>query len=185
MIRLRDILKESTEPLGSEYNKKYIPIGVGLANDLISVGFNKEEAAAIVGNMWAESTFKETAGKESGPYGLIQWRGERLTALKKYAELIDKDISDKQVQIWFLKIELKNGYKSSKSPDKGLIPGLPKGILASPNYEVTMFKRAMAGSTVKEKALGFATKSERMGSSELKASKKSRRESAQTVYDNL
>ena len=184
MIRLTDILNESTDPLAN--NEKYIPIGVSLAKDIMSVGFSKEEACAIVGNMWAESTFNETAGKESGPYVLIQWRGDRLTALKKYAELIDKDISDKQVQIWFLKIELKNGYKSNKSPaDDKLIPGLPQGILDSPKYEVIMFKKAMSGSTVKEKALGFATKSERMGASELKLSKTSRMESAKTVFDNL
>ena len=183
MIKLKNILSEGNDPLAN--NESYIPAGVTLANDLISAGFSKSEAAAIVGNMWAESTFNPTAGSESGPYGLIQLRGDRLKALKQYAKLIGRKISETQVQIWFLRVELKNGYKSNSAPDKGLIPGLPKGILNSPNYEVTMFKRAMSGSTIKEKALGFATKSERMGSDELKLSKKSRTESAQTVYDNL
>jgi len=183
MIRLKDILNEGNDPLGN--NKDYISKGVSLANDLISIGFNEAESSAIVGNMWAESTFNENAGSESAAYGLIQWRSDRLEALKQYAKLINRKISEKQVQIWFLKVELKNGYKSNNAPDKGLIPGLPKGILSSPNYEITMFNRAMSADTVEGKALGFATKSERLSSSELKLSKKSRMESAQTIYDNL
>lgn len=183
MIQLKNLLMEGNIPVAKYPDS--IAIGTNIARKLISQGFSKEEAAAIVGNMWAESTFSHTAGRESGPYGLIQWRGDRLEALKKYAELISTSISDLQTQIWFLKVELKQGYKSNSSPDNGLIPGLPKGILNSPNYEVIMFKRAMEPSDIQQKALGFATKSERMGTAELKVSKKSRMESAETIYNNI
>lgn len=178
------MLTEGNVPIDKHPDR--IPKAVGIANKIMSQGFSKEEAAAIVGNMWAESTLNPTAGKETGPYGLIQWRGDRLTALKKYAELIDSSISDLQTQIWFLKIELKNGYTSNSAPDKGLIPNLPKNIKQSPNYEVTMFNRAMNfGKSVEDKALGFAKKSERMGDRELEVSKNSRMKSAQTIYDKL
>lgn len=183
MIRLKSLLTEGNVPIAN--HPELIPTAVDIAQKLVVQGFSKAEAAAIVGNMWAESTLNPTAGKETGPYGLIQWRGDRLDALKKYAELIGGNISDLQTQIWFLKIELKNGYKSSLAPDKGLIPGLSKNIKDSPNYEVVMFNRAMSPADVQDKALGFAEKSERMGDAELKLSKKSRMESAQTIYDNL
>jgi hypothetical protein len=185
MIRLKSLLKESNTPLSK--HPELINTGIQLANSLISVGFTKIEAAAIVGNMWAESTFNSTAGTldGNGAFGLIQWRGDRKNALKQYAKLIGKSVSDTQTQIWFLKVELKSGYTSKQSGGK-LIPGLAKSITDSPEYEKNMFNRAMSyGPTVQDKALGFAVKSERMGESELAKSKKSRMESAQTIFDKL
>ena len=185
MIRLKSLLKESNEPLSK--HPKFISTGIQFANSQISVGFSKIEAAAIVGNMWAESTFDPTEGTldGNGAFGLIQWRSDRKKALKQYVKLLGKSEADTQTQIWFLKVELKSGYTSKQSGGK-LIPGLPEGIVNSPNYEKNMFNAAMSyGPTVQDKALGFAVKSERMGESELALSKKSRIESAQTIYDNL
>jgi len=185
MIRLKSLLNESNTPLSK--NPEFIGKGLQLANSLISTGFSKSEAAAIVGNMWAESTFNESAGTIDGTdaFGLIQWRGDRKDALKQYAKLLGKSATDMQTQIWFLKVELKNGYTSKQSDGK-LIPGLAKSITNSPNYEKAMFNQAMSyGTTIQDKALGFAVKSERMGAAELSKSKKSRMESAQTIYDKL
>ena len=185
MIRLKSLLKESNEPLSK--HPKFINTGIQLANSLISVGFSKIEAAAIVGNMWAESTFDPTEGTldGSGAFGLIQWRSDRKKALKQYVKLLGKSEADTQTQIWFLKVELKSGYTSKQSGGK-LIPGLPEGIVNTPNYEKNMFNAAMSyGPTVQDKALGFAKLSERMGKQELELSKKSRMESAQTIFDKL
>lgn len=185
MIRLKSLLNESNTPLSK--NPEFIGKGLQLAKSLISIGFSKSEAAAIVGNMWAESTFNEAAGTldGTGAFGLIQWRGDRKGALKQYAKLLGKSATDSQIQIWFLKVEFKNGYTSIQTNGK-LIPGLAKNITDSPNYEKNMFNQAMAyGTTIQDKALGFAVKSERMGDTELSKSKKSRIESAQTIYDNL
>ena len=57
----------------------YIKKGVNIAKKLTSRGFSIEQASVIVGNMWGETTLDWTSGNSvDGPYGLLQWRGDRL-----------------------------------------------------------------------------------------------------------
>ena len=58
-------------------------------NYFISQGWKDFQAAAIVGNLMQESNLKPTAvNPNSGAYGIAQWLGSRLTALKTQADWI-------------------------------------------------------------------------------------------------
>ncbi len=83
---------------------------------LITGGFNSVQAAAVMGNMQAESGFNSD-GKEvgGGGYGLVQWTGGRRTNLEKFA--LSKSIpnSDIPMQIEFLFKEYNSSYKKRLS----------------------------------------------------------------------
>lgn len=72
-----------------------------------STGKTKEQAAGIVGNLDHESGFNTSASGDNGTaFGIAQWRGERLTALKEYAASQGKPITDLQTQLQFVDKEL-------------------------------------------------------------------------------
>ena len=77
---------------------------------LIDGGMNAVQAAAVMGNMQAESGFNndshETGG---GGYGLVQWTGGRRTNLEKYAAKKGVPASDIAMQVEFLLKEYNNG----------------------------------------------------------------------------
>lgn len=164
MIRLKNLLVEGEGKITGQYIEK----GKSLANSLISRGFSKIEAAAIVGNMWAESTFEPTAKGPSGDYGLIQWLGPRKEALENFAKKQKSKMSSLTTQLDFLKFELLDSYNGEYK------------------YETHQFNKAMAyGSTAADKAEGFAIHSERPLASALSKSLPTRRMAAQQVYDLL
>lgn len=101
------------------------------------MGFTKEQAAGIMGNMMQESSMnpkaKNSKGGGEGAHGLCQWRGPRLKALKALASSMGKDIYDLDVQLEFLKQELlgthKNAYnaiKKSKSVEEATVAWVDK-----------------------------------------------------------
>jgi len=149
--------------------------GTGIAKDtgaraadvsskLEKQGFSKLEAAAITGNLYAESTFNTGAiNIASGASGLMQWTGPRLEALKKYAESVGKPWTDEDTQIAYIHKELK----------------------ADPNsYEAKQFQKAMAlgGGDVAKSAYYFAKEVERPNASELAGSAEKRANMAVGVY---
>ena len=164
MIQLRSLLAEGNGPLTGEWLSK----GVSLARQLMSRGFSDIEAAAIVGNMWAESTFKPTAKNSIGAFGLLQWLGARKKELIKFAKSRGAKPGNLSTQLDFIKYELKDAYKGEYA------------------YEQNMFNKAMSsGKDVMSKAAGFAKFSERPAAAELNASIKTRKIAAKNVYDAL
>ena len=164
MISLKSLLTEGNGPLTGEWLTK----GVSLARQLMSRGFSDIEAAAIVGNMWAESTFKPSAKNSIGAFGLLQWLGARKKELKKFAKSKGSNPHNLNTQLDFIKYELKDAYNGEY------------------DYEQHMFNKAMnSGKDVMSKAAGFAKFSERPAAAELNASIQSRKIAAKNVYDAL
>jgi hypothetical protein len=160
-----------------------IEIGLDFAQKLINRGFTKKEAAAISGNIWHESKFNPAAifrkiertpistiegeiefiKSNQTAYGVMQWRAERKDALADFAKEKKRHPADLRLQADFMKYELKDSYDGKYA------------------YETIMFQRAMSyGDSVKEKAKGFAEKSERSG-----GASPARIESAQIIYDHI
>jgi hypothetical protein len=136
--------------------------GLQLMKGLQERGFTKEEAAAIVGNLWAESGFSTGAtNPTSGAFGLMQWLGGRKARLYSYAEEKGKPVTDLDLQLDYIKWELKGGN----------------------DYETKQFAKAMAyGDDVAAKTRGFAYEVERASSSELSSSMEKRIGAADSVY---
>ena len=148
-----------------------IPLGPGqtaqageLVAGLMSRGFAREEAAAIVGNLWAESGFNTGAvNPSSGAFGLMQWLGGRKTRLIAFARERNKDVKDLGLQLDYIAWELKGGNQ----------------------YETSQFQKAMAyGSDVASKTRGFAMEVERAGAHELEASMSKRIGAGQSAFNS-
>lgn len=75
-----------------------------------SRGYTKEQAAGIVGNLIAESNLRPSGavGDNGTAFGIAQWRGERLTRLKRFANANGKDWQDFGTQLAFVDMELQN-----------------------------------------------------------------------------
>ena len=134
-----------------------------LLSGLQSRGFTKEEACAIVGNMWAESRYQTGATNPSTQaYGLIQWLGSRKTNFITFAQEKGKDIGDLDVQLDYVYFEFKGGN----------------------TYETQQFEKAMNyGSSIAKKTEGFARECERAAPSEIDASLADRINNAEQAYD--
>lgn len=174
----KQLMLEGVSPEGKEEKKggtgeqlspEGIPLGEGetasgkaLMTGLVQRGFTKEEAAAIVGNLWAESSFRTTAtNPTSGAFGLMQWLGGRKSRLYTYAAEQGKQVNDVNLQLDYIKWELKGGNA----------------------YETTQFQKAMAyGPSVSEKTKGFAYEVERASARELSSSMSKRIGAAESVY---
>ena len=74
---------------------------------LIGWGYSPEQAAAVLGNIYNESTFNPNALNESSnAYGLCQWLGGRYENLEQFAASQGKSASDLTVQIQYMCMEL-------------------------------------------------------------------------------
>lgn len=84
---------------------------------LINGGMNAVQAAAVMGNMYAESSFisdRHEVGNDIG-YGLVQWSFGRRTNLENFAKQKGVPASDVTMQIEFLFKEYNSSYKSRLS----------------------------------------------------------------------
>ena len=76
-------------------------------------------AAGIVGNLMVESTENinprahNTKGGGQGAYGIAQWRAERQTGLRQFAERRHTNVDDFQTQLEYLMYELRTSEKSA------------------------------------------------------------------------
>jgi LysM repeat protein len=164
MISLKSLLTEGSGLLKDSYIDK----GLSLANALIRRGFTKDQAAAIVGNIWAECTFDHTETGSGGDFGLLQWLGPRKKALQEFANKRKSSIMNLTTQLDFIKYELLDEYDGEYA------------------YETNMFRKAMAyGDSIRDKAEGFARYSERPKKAALNASLPTRKKVAQQIYDLL
>ena len=81
---------------------------------LINGGLKNVQAAAVMGNMYAESSFNSGAKESNGiGYGLVQWSFGRRTSLEAFATTKGVPASDIPMQIEFLLKEYNASYKSS------------------------------------------------------------------------
>lgn len=149
-----------------------------IVNKLVSRGFSIENASAMAGNMWAESKFDSSAESGNGAIGLIQWLGDRKKALVSLANYKGISWSNEDLQLDFIKIELKDGYKLDNGK---FIPNLDKDIKSSNKYEVNNFKNVMKADTIQKKAVTFAKDVERCGSCD--GTIDIRKESAKRIHD--
>ena len=141
------------------------PTRMQIANGLVTRGFTKEEAAAITGNIYVESGFNpEAVNLKSGAYGLMQWLGQRKENLEIFAIENEKDKSDVNLQLDFIRYELTFGDA----------------------YEISQFEKAMKyGNTIALKTEGFAKEVERASAQELKSSMQKRIGMAEVIYAQL
>ena len=135
MISLKHLLSEQSN-IESENLKTAKTIVAGL----VKRGFSSNEAISLAGNMSVESMNVST-GKWFDPnasdgtaYGLMQWQGDRLTALKAFAKYKGSSVSNLATQLDFAKFELKNGYllyptDDTKKLKEQLIPGIPVALV--------------------------------------------------------
>jgi len=147
----REGLESAQGAKGTGIAKDQEARGAEISAKLQDRGFSQTEAAAIVGNLHAESSFNTGAiNLSSGASGLMQWTGARKEALKAYAKGLGKDWTDEATQLDYIRKELKD--------DNG--------------YEATQFKKAMeAGQGDPAKAAYyFAKYVERPNASELAGS---------------
>jgi hypothetical protein len=81
--------------------------GKDLFQGLMQRGFNRAQAAALVGNMKQESEFRpDVVNPGEGAQGLIQWRLDRLTGLKNYAAKKGQEYTDPDAQMDFIVHEM-------------------------------------------------------------------------------
>lgn len=81
-------------------------------------GLGDAQIAGILGNMYAESRFDPAViNPDGGAMGLIQWKGERRTALENFAAENGGDPSDPEIQIGYLLKEISSGYEYDQLTD--------------------------------------------------------------------
>lgn len=134
-----------------------------VSSKLQATGFTAVEAAAITGNLYAESGFDTRAvNKNGGASGLMQWKGARLDALHAFAKERGQKWTDEATQIAFIRKELVN--------DKG--------------YEAKQFKKAMeaGGGDPAKTAYYFGKYVERPSEKELNESSGKRANMAVATY---
>lgn len=161
-VKEKEPTGEPTTPEGIPLDEGSTASGRSLMQGLVQRGFTKEEASAIVGNLWAESGFRTNAtNPKSGAFGLMQWLGGRKSRLYSYAAEKGKSVTDANLQLDYIKWELRGGNA----------------------YETAQFQKAMAyGSSVADKTRGFAYEVERASSGELSSSMSKRVGAAESVY---
>lgn len=135
-----------------------------LLSGLVQRGFTKEESAAIVGNLWAESGFRTGAtNPTSGAYGLMQWLGGRKDRLIQFAQEKGQPVTDVNLQLDYIAWELRGGNA----------------------YESAQFQKAMAyGPTIADKTRGFAYEVERASAGELSSSMPKRVGAAESAFNS-
>lgn len=92
-----------------------ISSGQKVVSGLMQRGFSKEESSAIAGNIAAESGFKTGVTNAIGAFGLMQWLGSRKKQLFEFAQSQNKNASDLNVQLDFIKKELKGGGQETEA----------------------------------------------------------------------
>jgi hypothetical protein len=88
--------------------------GVGIAKYLMSLGYSKENASGIAGNIFVESSYNPLAVGDNGTsFGLAQWHKSRWDSLNKWSKNNNKNPNTFQAQLDYLNWELKNTEKKA------------------------------------------------------------------------
>lgn len=158
---------------------EYLDKAKDIVTKLQNRGFSLDSACAMAGNIWAESQFDSTSEGSNGAFGLLQWLGDRKKALNSLAVHRKVNATSEKLQLDFIKIELKDGYKIGGE----FIPNLPKDIRDSHEYEMNQFNGAMKSDTIPAKAYSFAKKVERCG--DCGGTLDIRKQSAKRIHDYI
>lgn len=81
---------------------------------LLEKGVPPVGAAAILGNIQAESSFNPSSVNSSGHSGLCQWDPDRFAGLKKLASEKGKDWTDVEIQLEYIWQELNGSFSDVK-----------------------------------------------------------------------
>ena len=78
-------------------------------------GYSQVQAAGVVGNLIQESNLRPAGavGDNGTAFGVAQWRGERLTRLKRFAAANGKPWEDFETQLAFVDLELQSSEKTA------------------------------------------------------------------------
>lgn len=81
----------------------------------VSRGYTQTQAAGIVGNLIAESNLDPIVapGDNGTAFGIAQWRGSRLTKLKRFANANGRDWRDFETQLAFVDVELQDDERTA------------------------------------------------------------------------
>ena len=74
------------------------------------MGMNTAGASGVLANIQAESNFSPTAGSSNYSYGICQWTGSRLSAMKSYCNRNGYSWNSLYGQLYYLRYELTNSY---------------------------------------------------------------------------
>jgi len=76
-------------------------------------GYSQVQAAGIVGNLIQESNLRPSGavGDNGTAFGVAQWRGERLTRLKRFAAANGRQWEDFETQLAFVDMELQSSER--------------------------------------------------------------------------
>lgn len=130
--------------------------GVGIARYLMSLGYSKQNASGIAGNIFVESRYDPLAIGDNGQsFGLAQWHKSRWKRLNDWAKQNNKNPNTFQGQLDYLDWELKNTEKNA-------------------------YKKLLESKTVYESAYNFAKYFERPA-----VIVPERMKTAQEIYNNL
>jgi hypothetical protein len=144
-------------------------------NILVEQGWSKEDAAAIMGNLRAESSLDPTAIGDSGKaVGVAQWHPDRQATFKK---IMGKDIKDStyEDQVLFVDWELKNTHKKAGEKIKSAKSIEEKAQAVEGSYEITA--RSLKGQYEDKRA----KTAERLMSMELGGEEVAKKDLAPTV----
>lgn len=102
----------------NQYDDKTITEG------LVNRGFTPEQAAAVTGNMYGESSYDTNAmGDDGSAYGLMQWRGDRLSALQSMALQRGVPQNDLNLQLDYAARELQGKGREAKNFQRAMSEG--------------------------------------------------------------
>lgn len=103
------LLVSSTKP------KFLSPNGKSVAKFLMRLGYSKENAAGIAGNLYVESRFNPTVVGDSGTsFGIAQWHKSRWERLIDWGKIKGLNINTLETQLKFIDWELNNTERLAK-----------------------------------------------------------------------
>ncbi len=140
----------------------------GITEGLIQRGFSREQAAAVTGNIGAESSFDPSSVNQIGASGLMQWLGPRKQGLMNYAKATGRDWRDQNTQLDYIAQE-----RAGTSVQYG-------GSNEAANYQ-----KAFQSGNVGQMARDFGRYVERPSARELAGSLGRRVGTAESAYSGL
>jgi len=144
------------------------PVAAYVANYLMNQGLDELHTAAVLGNLYAESSYSTTIVNSIGASGLAQWLNSRKTRLDDYAASKGVDWTDLQTQCEYLWAEMTGTG--------------PASAYASVQYDHQVF---LSKSTVREATEFFCLSFERPATWEYEASIVKRTDEAENTYFQL
>lgn len=132
-------------------------------NYYLNRGVKANVAAGIVGNLYKESGLNPNAvGDKGTAYGVAQWRGDRLSNLKKYASSKGRSYSDLDTQLDFILDEQGENQvlslMGSQSPEVAAKTFADKYERPNPKYADYSTRSSVAKQLGKMKLGGFVPK---------------------------